>query len=326
MKVNNVYIEEKVRNHPNTHMILKRINFQNIIICDNYSEIFNPSNQSFRIQKSYPSFILAKKENNFVKPTPKRFTIGYKNNYYFSHMMNCPYDCKYCYLQGMFNSANYLVFVNYEDFFNEIKVILNRNTETSCFFSGYDCDSLALENITCFTKELVFNLNHFKNGFFELRSKSTNIKVLRNIRPTKSLIPAFSLNPEFIINEYESKTPSLKRRLLIIKRLQDTGWNVGIRFDPVIWLGHKKIYKIFFSDVFSFLDIKKIHSITIGNFRIPVKYLKKLSKIRPNDSFIQMASSRQSLGINDNSLEHEGMDFCKKEILKFIDKNKVFEN
>ena len=27
----------------------------------------------------------------------------------------------YCFLQGMFNSANYLVFVNYEDYFKEIK-------------------------------------------------------------------------------------------------------------------------------------------------------------------------------------------------------------
>ena len=36
-------------------------------------------------------------------------------------MLNCVYDCSYCFLQGMFNSANYLVFVNYEDYFKEIE-------------------------------------------------------------------------------------------------------------------------------------------------------------------------------------------------------------
>ena len=44
--------------------------------------------------------------------TPKDFTIGFKENYYFSHMLNCIYDCKYCFLQGMFNSANFVIFTN----------------------------------------------------------------------------------------------------------------------------------------------------------------------------------------------------------------------
>ena len=39
-------------------------------------------------------------------------------------MLNCIYDCNYCFLQGMFNSANYLVFVNYEDYFKEIEKII----------------------------------------------------------------------------------------------------------------------------------------------------------------------------------------------------------
>ena len=39
-------------------------------------------------------------------------------------MYNCIYDCKYCFLQGLYSSANYLVFVNYEDFLNQIKIWL----------------------------------------------------------------------------------------------------------------------------------------------------------------------------------------------------------
>ena len=35
-------------------------------------------------------------------------------------MLNCIYDCKYCFLQGMFRSANFVIFVNYESFMNEI--------------------------------------------------------------------------------------------------------------------------------------------------------------------------------------------------------------
>ena len=31
-------------------------------------------------------------------------------------MLNCVYDCRYCFLQGMYRSANYVLFVNYDDF------------------------------------------------------------------------------------------------------------------------------------------------------------------------------------------------------------------
>ena len=78
MNIDNVYIEKRVENHSNTQKILERIKFQNIIICNSYSEVFNPSNQNFRIQKKFPSLILAKKENSFIKETPPDFTIGYK--------------------------------------------------------------------------------------------------------------------------------------------------------------------------------------------------------------------------------------------------------
>ena len=90
-------------------------------------------------------------------------------------MLNCIYDCNYCFLQGMFNSAHYVIFVNYEDFFLNIKDILNHKSK-NLFFSGYDCDSLALEDITGF---MDFFLNKFiklKNGILEIRSKSTKYK------------------------------------------------------------------------------------------------------------------------------------------------------
>ena len=32
-------------------------------------------------------------------------------------MYNCLFDCRYCFLQGMYNSSNFVIFVNYEDFF-----------------------------------------------------------------------------------------------------------------------------------------------------------------------------------------------------------------
>ena len=76
-------------------------------------------------------------------------------------MLNCIYDCKYCFLEGMFNSANYLLFINSEDYFKEIEKNNRRYSDNRvCFFSGYDCDSLALEHVTGFASSFI---NFFKN-------------------------------------------------------------------------------------------------------------------------------------------------------------------
>ena len=95
-------------------------------------------------------------------PAPSEYSIGGDLNYYFSHMLNCIYDCRYCFLQGMYRSANYVLFVNYEEFYQQIKLICNSHADKSChFFSGYDCDSLAMEPVTGFMQYLLpKNIRH----------------------------------------------------------------------------------------------------------------------------------------------------------------------
>ena len=69
MKFSNVYIEKEIENSSITLKILRKIKYNKIIICDKYSEVFNPKNQNFRIQKKNPSIILAKKKKKFfLKP------------------------------------------------------------------------------------------------------------------------------------------------------------------------------------------------------------------------------------------------------------------
>ena len=120
-----IYIEESVRNHPRTLKLLERFPKASLIDCHRYSEIFNPRAQNFRLQKKRPSLILAERHGNSVVPAPKAYSIGTDRNYYFSHMLNCLYDCRYCFFQGMYQSANYVHFVNYEAFEQGIDEILN---------------------------------------------------------------------------------------------------------------------------------------------------------------------------------------------------------
>ena len=121
---------------------------RSIIPIDHYGEIFNRHGQNFRLQKKKPAFILAKKQGKLLYPIPPNYGIGAQNNFYFSHILNCPYDCSYCFLQGLYRSANYVIFINFEDFQEEIIKKIGKSKTT--FFSGYDGDSLAFECRTGF--------------------------------------------------------------------------------------------------------------------------------------------------------------------------------
>ena len=326
MKFDSIYIEKDILNLKDVKIFLKKNKSKNIIQCENYKEIFNLKNQNFRLQKKNQSLILARKRNNYVLKTPDQFSIGFKEKYYFSHMLNCIYDCKYCFLQGMYNSASLVFFVNYHDFAKKIKEICENSKRAICFFSGYDCDSLALENITKFSRYFINLFRNLRGHFLEIRTKSVNISFLKNIRVADNVIIAFSLNPDSIITEFELKTPSLNKRIKAISYLQSLGWNVGLRFDPVMYSDNfEENYKYFFKEIFSNINSKKIHSITIGSFRMPKNFFSKLSKIRPFDNFLY-----QNYKSNKTFVSHKKKDdiqeFCLNEIKKYTAVENIFFN
>ena len=165
-----------------------------------------------------------------------------------------------------------------------------------------------------------------KNGTLEIRSKSTNIKSLKKFTPSNNIIPAFSLNPEHSIKSHEHKTPKLVNRINAIKQLQNLGWNIGIRFDPFIWYGDFTEMSLFFKEIFSSVKKNKVHSVTIGNFRMANNYLKRIIKINPTDPYIFEKYISQILPNNKENTMEAKMYKIKEKISEFIDESKIFIN
>lgn len=68
-------------------------------------------------------------------------------------MMNCIFDCEYCYLKGMYPSGNLVVFVNLEDIFAELEALLAQKSIYLCV--SYDADLVAIESLTGFVREWI---------------------------------------------------------------------------------------------------------------------------------------------------------------------------
>ena len=318
--IDTIYIEESVRDHSRTRKICNRYKDAKIIYCQQYTEIFNRKAQNFRLQKQNPALILAKKFKNFVLPAPESYGIGGNKNYYFSHMLNCLYDCRYCFLQGMYRSAYYVLFVNYEDFQDEIIAISSKPGAGTWFFTGYDCDSLALEPVTGFME---FFSPFFKKNTaakFELRTKSTQISTLLSQTPLDNCVIAFSLSPVSISRALEHRAPTLEKRINAIRKLQHAGWQVGLRFDPVIYIdGYQELYGDFFKTVFSQIDTQSLHSVSLGTFRLPETYFKNIRKIFPDELlFAGPLEKRSGMVSYEKQLESQLLEYCESGILNYI--------
>ena len=325
--IETIYIEENIVQHPRVIEIMTRFPQARKIICGRYGEVFNPKAQNFRLQKQKPALILAEKYKNFTMPVPSGYGIGASRNFYFSHMLNCLYDCRYCFLQGMYQSANYVLFINYEDFQDEIKQrCAETPTEPVHFFSGYDCDSLALEPVTGFAEQFLPIFEAIPNAWLELRTKSTQVRSLLSREAFPRCIVAFSLNPDEIATKVEAKAPSLERRLDALLKLQAHGWQIGLRFDPMIYqLGYQQQYQHLFEQVFSVIKLESLHSVSLGAFRLPEKYFKKVHKLFPDEKlFVSPLENNQGMISYKEALEQEMTNFCTEQLLRYIPKELFF--
>ena len=322
-----IYFEEDLINHPRAQEILKRFPNAHRVACDYYGEVFNPKAQNFRLQKEKPALILAKKTGSLVLPAPSEYAIGGTRNFYFSHMLNCPYDCRYCFLQGMYRSAHYVLFVNYEDFQDAIlKKISEFPGEEIYFFSGYDCDSLAFETVTKFLESFLPFFESHPNAYLELRTKSAQVSSLLSRKPIQNCIAAFSLAPEKINRSLESKTPSIEARLQSIKALQMSGWKIGLRFDPVIYCkDYEGGYAQLFKRAFEMVDVNRLHSVSLGLFRLPKPIYETVYRLYPDEKlFAGPIEEQNGMCSYPKELEHQIYEFCLKELSRYVPAQKTF--
>lgn len=326
--VETIYIEEHLLDHPRVLELRDRLKDRRWIRCHHYGEVFNPKQQNFRLQKRKPALIIAKKRSRLLLEAPAGYAVGGKNNYYFSHILNCLYDCRYCFLQGMFRSANYVWFLNYEDFQRDIEKTYRKHSgEAVYFFSGYDGDSLALEPITRFAESFLdFFAEMPENAYLELRSKSTNVRPLLKREALPNVICAFSFAPEAMAERWEHGVSALEKRIGALVKLQTRDWPIGLRFDPLLYLPDwRDHYRALFADLFARLDPEKIHSVSIGVFRLPRSYYDRMVNLYPREPLFYgpLDISRKMVAYQ-RELEQEMVDFCRRELLNYLPAEKLF--
>lgn len=320
-----IYIEKAALGNPNTVKILNKFRNAQKIEIDNYREIFCRRNQNFNLQKKSTQLILAVKKDNFVyEGAPVCQNFGNSHFYYTSSVMNCIYNCEYCYLQGMYPSANIVIFVNIDDIFKRVEELLKLYDVYLCI--SYDTDLLAFEGITGFTAKWVQFAKEHKNLKIEIRTKSSNYNALSKFHPMDNVILAWTLSPEKVAENYEDKTSSLQERLKSVKQCIKDGWNTRLCFDPILYIDdYKTQYSNLINRVFSEIDQSEIQDASIGVFRISKEYFKKIKKQRRNSKIMAYPFVCNN-GVYSYSNKHsdELIHFVYNLLNKYVDKEKIY--
>jgi spore photoproduct lyase len=330
-----IYIEEEVANTERVEAILANYPGVPQIRCERYGEVFNRKAQNFRLQKQAPALILAKKYGKFVLPAPAGYGFEAGESLYFSHMLNCVYDCRYCFLQGMYRSANYVLFTNYEDFAAAIastvqQVSSTHSTGSKVFYSGYDCDSLALEPVSNFCRFFVPEFSRQPQATLEIRTKSTQIRHLLEMQPIANCVIAMSFTARAAAEEWEHRVPAIAKRIEALRKLQQLGWKVAIRFEPIIFNAVAadadvttaetvEAYRQLFIEVFAKIDPVTVHSVSTGLFRMPTNYYKNIVKLYPDEAlFAQETKAREGLVLFSVDRESEQLAAVENLLFGFI--------
>ena len=189
-----IYVEEGVREHPRTKRILQHFPKARIIEIHHYKDVFCRRKQNSSLQNQAPMLILAEKKGRLVyEGAPVCQSFGNAYFYYTSCVMNCLYNCEYCYLKGMYPSGNIVIFVNLEDIFQEVEGILQKHPVYLCV--SYDTDLMALEDVTGFVEEWLAFAARQENLKIEIRTKCGRTDLWEKFPPQENVSFAFTLSP-----------------------------------------------------------------------------------------------------------------------------------
>ncbi|WCL49868.1 SPL family radical SAM protein [Leptospira sp. GIMC2001] len=311
-----IYIEKGAEKFPIAEKILAKFTRAEIIQVDNYKEIFNRPGQNFQFQKTSPKLILARKKDNFLyKGSNLAPDFGEENFYYNALILNCPFNCDYCYLQGMYNSGNIVIFVNLDDFFEETDKLLDELKRIYLCLS-YDTDLLGMESVIGYCKEWIEFARLRPELILELRTKSANWKSIETIQPIPNAILAWTLSPQSVVERFEKKTASLNARLDTLTKALDKGWPVRICIDPILYFdGWQEEYRKLIQEIRRFDVLDRIREVSLGSFRMNRDFFTKVRKSRQDSIlFHQHFETEDSATFYPLEIRENLVEFIKEEL------------
>jgi spore photoproduct lyase len=235
------------------------------------------------------------------------FDLG---DYVISYASSCHFGCEYCYLKYAKVPEKIVIYDNLEVLAKEIRELFANRKEKKFYFNlGETTDAFLSEKHLLIIDKIaeIIKKNAWayqKEAILELRTKTENI-FRYSLKKKENLIYVYavSLLPEIVIKEFEKNTASLEKRIATIKKAQELGFLIGLRFEPIILypvlgITYEDVlnslnnliseYQKIFIKLKEILDLRFLSTISLGTLRLIKRQYKDLREKRSKLAFFEM--------------------------------------
>lgn len=234
------------------------------------------------------------------------------------HVLNlgqqCNMNCSYCYLQSYLNSPAMVMYSNIDQALNELREMAIQFGDLPFRVgTGEVIDSLSLDEITLFSRELIPFFAEFPKWTLEFKTKSAQVDQFLDCEHAGNVIVSWSINASEIIESEEHGTARLAERLAAARKCRDKGFQVAFHIDPIIWYPDwKEGYSALIEQMTSLFTPEEIHVISLGTLRFQPEQRHMMRERFGMKSYVTSAEMFPSEGNKlryDTSLRKEMFDF-----------------
>lgn len=202
---------------------------------------------------------------------------------------NCPLRCSYCILQAYFQDRVLKVWANQDDLWTELdRAFTSEPGRRYRVGTGEFTDSLVLEALTGYSRDLAGFLSAYPQVCLELKSKVADLSWMDAVADPSRVLPAWSMNaPEIVEREEQGACASLEERLAAARTCAQAGFRVCLHFDPIIHFpGWREGYGRTVEMIFDHLRPEHIAYLSMGSFRHMPDLRRAIAENFPDSRYI----------------------------------------
>lgn len=183
---------------------------------------------------------------NFYREGKKTLVVGIKKgmkfqsckpsaHYQLPLLSGCVGQCQYCYLNTNLGDKPYIrINVNIDEILAKAQNYINERLPEETIFEGSaTSDPVPVEPYSNSLKHTIEYFSKSEKGRFRFVTKFTDIDTLLDINHCGNTEIRFTLNTNKVINDYESRTASLEKRIEACKKIISAGYPMGFIIAPV---------------------------------------------------------------------------------------------
>ncbi len=236
--IQHIYIDEKVVASSVAQRALKFFAADKIsIVVDEPFAGDKGALSAAQFDRSKKNLFLTEFKGQFFKRCPgARPGLTCCNYFVLNLGLQCNMNCSYCYLQSFINTPVMKIYTNIEQAIAELAEMgRDLKGESLRLGTGEVIDSLSLDPLTLYSRELIRFFRDYPKWRLEFKTKSSQVNQFLDVEHAGNVIVSFSINPQNIIESEEHGTAALYDRLAAAEKCRDRGFLISFHFDPMIW-------------------------------------------------------------------------------------------